>query len=79
MVEDKTYEMKASPIVPSYPSRSIKISTKVANIAISPQDLRNVKQVNYNGKHCLLIEVEEDTIIEGFKLLPEELLEREIG
>lgn len=67
--------MKASHIVPSYTSKSIKISTKVANIAISPQDLRYVKEVNYNGKRCILIEVEEDTIIEGFKLLAEEELE----
>ncbi|HCG4536178.1 hypothetical protein BJ095_10376 [Ureibacillus chungkukjangi] len=36
VVEDKTYEMKASHIVPSYASKSIKISTKIANIAISP-------------------------------------------
>lgn len=75
VVEDKNYEMKASHIVPSYASKSIKISTKVANIAISPQDLRYVKQVNYNGKRCILIEVEEDTMIEGFKLLSEDLLE----
>ena len=75
VVEDRNYEMKASHIVPSYASKSIKISTKVADIKISPQDLRYVKEVNYNGKRCLLIEVEEDTIIEGFKLLPEELLE----
>ncbi|MGE6486698.1 DUF4317 domain-containing protein [Paenisporosarcina sp. NPDC076898] len=75
VVEDKNYEMKASHIVPSYASKSIKISTKVADISISPQDLRYVKEVNYNGKRCLLIEVEEDTMIEGFKLLPEELLE----
>lgn len=75
VVEDKNYEMKASHIVPSYASKSIKISTKVADIKISPQDLRYVKEVTYNGKRCLLIEVEEDTIIEGFKLLPEELLE----
>ncbi|MGH2316154.1 DUF4317 domain-containing protein [Planococcus donghaensis] len=75
VVEDKTYEMKASHIVPSYASKSIKISTKVANIAISPQDLRYVKEVNYNGKRCILIEVEEDTMIEGFKLLAEEELE----
>ena len=74
VVEDKNYEMKASHIVPSYASKSIKISTKVANIAISPQDLRYVKQVNYNGKRCILIEVEEDTMIEGFKLLSEDLL-----
>ena len=75
VVEDKNYEMKASHIVPSYASKSIKISTKVANIAISPQDLRYVKQVNYNGKRCILIEVEEDTMIEGFKLLSEDLLD----
>ena len=75
VVEDKNYEMKASHIVPSYASKSIKINTKVANIAISPQDLRYVKQVNYNGKRCILIEVEEDTMIEGFKLLSEDLLE----
>lgn len=74
VIDDEAYEMKASHIVPSYTSKSIKISTKVANIAISPQDLKYVRQVNYNGKRCILIEVEEDTMIEGFKLLPEELL-----
>jgi Domain of unknown function (DUF4317) len=75
VIDDKTYEMKASHIVPSYASKSIKIQTKVADIAISPQDLRYVRQVNVNGKRCILIEVEEDTMIEGFTLLPEELLE----
>lgn len=75
VIEDKTYEMQASHIVPSYTSKSIKIKTKVANITISPQDLRYVRQVTVNGKRCILIEVEEDTMIEGFTLLPEELLE----
>lgn len=75
VVEDRNYEMKASHVVPSYASKSIKISTKVADIKISPQDLRYVKEVNYNGKRCILIEVEEDTMIEGFKLLAEEELE----
>ncbi|MCJ1909057.1 DUF4317 domain-containing protein [Planococcus ruber] len=75
VVEDKNYEMKASHVVPSYASKSIKINTKVAEIKISPQDLRYVKGVNYNGKRCILIEVEEDTMIEGFKLLEEEQLE----
>lgn len=75
VVEDRSYEMKASHVVPSYASKSIKISTKVAEIKISPQDLRYVKEVNYNGKRCILIEVEEDTMIEGFKLLAEEELE----
>ncbi|MCG7345854.1 DUF4317 domain-containing protein [Sporosarcina sp. ACRSL] len=73
VIDDDTYELKASHIVPSYTSKSIKIQTKVANIAISPQDLRFVRQVEVNGKRCLLIEVEEDTMIEGFTLLSEEL------
>ena len=75
MIEDETYELKASHVVPSYASKSIKIQMKVANIAISPQDLRYVRQVNIDGKRCLVIEVEEDTMIEGFTLLSEELLE----
>lgn len=75
VIDDDTYEMKASHIVPSYTSKSIKIETKVANIAISPQDLRFVRQVVVNGKTCILIEVEEDTMIEGFMLISEDLLE----
>lgn len=71
VVEDRNYELKASHVLPNYASKSIKINTKVAEIKISPQDLRYVKQVNYKGKMCLLLEVEEDTMIEGFKLIPE--------
>lgn len=77
VIDDDTYELKASHVVPSYTSKSIKINTKVANISISPQDLKYVKQVNVNGKRCILIEVEEDAMIEGFTLLEEELLESE--
>jgi hypothetical protein len=71
VIDDEKYELKASSIVPNYKSKSIKINTKVANISISPQDLKFVKQVNYNGKRCLLIEIDEDTVIEGFKLISE--------
>ncbi|MFC7062529.1 DUF4317 domain-containing protein [Halobacillus seohaensis] len=71
VTDDETYEMKASNIVPKYKSKSIKISTKIANISISPQDLQYVKQVNYKGKRCIMIEVEEDAEIDGFKMLPE--------
>ncbi|MDW0116524.1 DUF4317 domain-containing protein [Sporosarcina thermotolerans] len=74
VIDDETYELKASHIVPSYTSKSIKIETKVANIAISPQDLRYVRQVEVDGKRCILIEVEEDTVIEGFTIISEELL-----
>ncbi|MBS4218426.1 DUF4317 domain-containing protein [Bacillus sp. FJAT-49711] len=74
VIDDEKYELKASSIVPKYTSKSIKISTKVANISISPKDLRYVKQVHINGKRCLLIEVDEDTEIEGFILIEEALL-----
>lgn len=71
VIDDEKHEFKASSVVPNYNTKSIKIETKVANISISPQDLKYVKQVNYNGKRCLLIEVDEDTVIEGFTLIPE--------
>ncbi|MBS4207407.1 DUF4317 domain-containing protein [Bacillus sp. FJAT-50079] len=74
IIDDENYELKASGIIPKYTSKSIKIETKVANITISPQDLKYIKQVNYNGKRCVLIEVDEDTIIEGFRIVPETLL-----
>lgn len=71
VIDDEKYELKANNIVPNFKSKSIKINTKVANISISPQDLKYVKQVNFNGKRCILIEVDEDTMIEGFKMIPE--------
>ena len=76
VIDDETYELKASNILPSYNSKSIKISTKVANITISPQDLKYISQVNLNGKRCILIEIDEDTEIEGFKLIQETSLSR---
>ncbi|UOQ46392.1 DUF4317 domain-containing protein [Halobacillus salinarum] len=71
ITDNEGYELKASSVVPKYKSKSIKINTKIANISISPQDLEFVRQVNYKGKRCIMIEVEEDAEIEGFKMLPE--------
>ena len=71
VTDNETYELKASSIVPKYKTKSIKINTKIANISISPQDLEYVRQVNYKGKRCIMIEVEEDAEIDGFKMLPE--------
>lgn len=73
IVDDKHYEMKASSVMPKFTSKSIKIDTKVASISISPQDLKYVKQVNYQGKRCILIEIDEDAVIEGFTLSTETL------
>lgn len=75
VIDDEKYELKASNIVPKYTSKSIKINTKVANISISPKDLKYVRKVNLNGKRCLLIEVDEDTVVEGFKLIAETSLD----
>ncbi|MCA1032872.1 DUF4317 domain-containing protein [Bacillus timonensis] len=71
IIDDDKYEIKASNILPKFTSKSIKISTKIANISISPQDLKYVKKVQLSGKRYLMIEVDEDTVIEGFTMIPE--------
>ena len=76
IIDDEKYEMKATSVLPKYNSKSIKIKTKVANIAISPEDLRYVRQVVFNNKRCIMIEVEEDTVIEGFKMAEEALINK---
>ncbi|WP_138496013.1 DUF4317 domain-containing protein [Paenibacillus pinistramenti] len=73
IVDDRNYEFKASSVVPKFNSKSIKINTKVATISISPEDLRHVRQVNFQGKKCLLIEIDEDVVVEGFTLSSETL------
>ncbi|OCT12188.1 hypothetical protein A8709_30550 [Paenibacillus pectinilyticus] len=73
VVDDKNFEMKASSVMPKFTSKSIKIETKVATITVSPQDLKYVRQVNHQGKRCILIEVDEDVVIEGFNINTETL------
>lgn len=76
VIDDEKYELKASNILPKYNSKSIKIKTKVANISVSPEDLRYVRQVELDGKICLMIELEENTVIEGFEMIPEVLFKK---
>ena len=67
------YDFKITNIVPEFNSKSIKITSEVANIILTPKDLNSVKQVkNKDGRRCLLIEIDEDIVIEGFKLETEE-------
>ncbi|MGH4139965.1 DUF4317 family protein [Clostridium sp.] len=67
------YNFKINNIVPEFNSKSIKITSEMANITLTPKDLNSVKQVkNKDGKRCLLIEIDEDITIEGFKLETEE-------
>ncbi|GEN47079.1 DUF4317 domain-containing protein [Alkalibacillus haloalkaliphilus] len=79
VIDDESYELKASNVVPKYNSKSIKIKTKVADISVSPQDLKYVRQTQLGGKLCLMIEVEENTVIEGFEMIPETLLKKVEG
>lgn len=64
VVDDEKHEFKASNLVP----KTIKISTKLAEVAINPKDLKNVKYITFEGKRCLLLEVDEEVVVEGFRL-----------
>ncbi|MBU3143631.1 DUF4317 domain-containing protein [Clostridium sp. CF012] len=67
------YDFKITNIVPEFNSKSIRITSEIANITLTPKDLNSVKQVkNKEGRRCLLIEIDEDIVIEGFKLETEE-------
>jgi len=70
------YEFKVRNVMPDFKSKSIKIENENTNITISPKDLSAVKQVvNKFGKKCLLIELKEDMIIDGFNLETEKIEE----
>lgn len=69
VVSDENHEFKASNVLP----KTIKIKTNVANVSISSKDLKNIRYITYEGKRCLLVEIDEDVVIEGFKLESETL------
>lgn len=64
VIDDEKHEIKANSIIP----KSIKIETKVAKLNIKPNDLKHVKYIMFQGKKCLLLEIDEDVVVEGFKL-----------
>ena len=64
VIDDEKHEFKASSLVP----KKIKINTSVADVSISTKDLKNVKYIMYQGKRCLLVEIDEDVVVEGFRL-----------
>ncbi|MFK9092105.1 DUF4317 domain-containing protein [Bacillus salipaludis] len=69
VVADEKHEFKASSVVP----KTIKINTKIADVTINPKDLKYVKYITFQGKRCLLLEVDEDVVVEGFRLESETL------
>lgn len=76
IVDDAHYELKASSVVPKASTKSIKIKTKVADLSVSPQALNYVRQVEFGGKLYLMVELEENTVIEGFEMAPESLFRK---
>jgi len=68
------YDFNVNNIVPNFNNKSIKISNETADITITPKDLNMIKQVkDKDGRKCLLIELNEDIVINGFKLETEDL------
>ncbi|AHF05984.1 DUF4317 domain-containing protein [Desulfitobacterium metallireducens] len=65
------HEFKAANIVPNFAGKSIKIENNTVSISVSPQDLKNIKQVKKDGRRYLLIEIEETANLEGFELSTE--------
>lgn len=64
VIANEQHEFKANNLIP----KAVKINTDVANLSLSPKDLKNVKYITYQGKRCLLIEIDDDVEIEGFQL-----------
>lgn len=73
VLDDENKELKASSLIPNFTTKSIKINTKIADASISPKELGNLRQITHKGKKCLLIEIDEDALVEGFELKPEKL------
>ncbi|KZL94349.1 DUF4317 family protein [Clostridium magnum] len=63
------YDFKIKNIIPDFYSKSIKIENEYATVEITPDRLNLIKQiVTEEGKRCLLIELNEDVEVNGFKL-----------
>lgn len=63
------YDFKVQNILPDFNSKSIKITSESANIMLTPKDLSSIRQVkDKNGRKCLLIELTDDVVIDGFRL-----------
>ncbi|ALC91801.1 hypothetical protein AM500_19935 [Bacillus sp. FJAT-18017] len=69
VLDNEQKEIKATSLVP----KTVKIETKVATVTVNPEDLKNVRYVTINGKRCLLLEIDEEAVVEGFQLETVEL------
>lgn len=60
-------DLKVNSVIPGN-GKSIKINSSKVDIALSPSVLKTVKQINKNGKKCLIIELDDTVNLEGFEL-----------
>lgn len=69
----REYKFAADNILPDFKSKSLKVWNEDISINLNPKSLSGIKQVKgANGERCLLIEINDDVIVEGFKLAAEE-------
>lgn len=71
-IKNPNFDFKVENVVPQK-TKSIKFKNNNIDISLSANELDKIKQVNNNGKKCLIIELNEDVEIEGFKLETEDL------
>jgi len=68
-IGNSNFDFKVDNILPDLKSKSVKIESEKASISIVPGALSKIKQIkNKHGKKCLLIELDEDVEINGFKI-----------
>ncbi|MBL4935230.1 DUF4317 family protein [Clostridium sp. YIM B02515] len=69
----KDYEFNITNILPASNAKSVKIWNDNISINMNPKNLNGIKQVkSENGTRCLVIELDDDVVIEGFKLKTED-------
>lgn len=69
----KDYGFSIDNILPDYKSKSLKVWNENLSITMNPKNLNGIKQVKgKDGTRCLLIELDDDILVDGFKLKTEE-------
>lgn len=71
-IDAEDFDFKVDNIVPQK-SKAIKIKNNNVEISLSAKELDKIKQVENRGRKCLIIELDDDIDIEGFKLETEKL------
>lgn len=71
-IGETEFNFKVDNIIPKK-SNSIKITNNDIDISLASKDLNKIKQINNKGKKCLIIELNDDISIDGFKVISETL------